>query len=143
MMEKINKELANWAYSRRRKTNMAIGITAVLLCEVARAYYRPFIYLNEINDFHIADTLGNSLGTVGAVFVFLSLLGHSNIRNHFLIRTTVISVLVYEVAHPLLGKPIDPWDLMATVIAGFFCEGLYRVIHERKQQDPLKLDTFS
>ena len=122
---------------------MAIGITAVLLCEVARAYYRPFIYLNEINDFHIADTLGNSLGTVGTVFVFLSLLGDSNIWDHFLIRTTVISVLVYEVAHPLLGKPIDPWDLMATVIAGFFCEGLYRVIHERKQQDPLKVDTFS
>jgi hypothetical protein len=143
MMEKINKELANWAYSRRRKTNMAIGITAVLLCEVARAYYRPFIYSNEINDFHIADTLGNSLGTVGTVFVFVSLLGHSKTQEHFLIRTTVISVLVYEVAHPLLGKLIDPWDLIATIIAGFFCEGLYRVIHERKQQEIFNSDTFS
>lgn len=143
IMEKLNKELANWVYSKRRVINMVIGITAVLLCEAARAYYRPFIYLNEINDFHIADTLGNSLGTVGAVFVFLSLLGRSNVQEHFLLRTVVISVLVYEFAHPLLGKPIDPWDLMATVITGFFCEGLYRVIHERKQQGPFKSDTFS
>lgn len=142
-MEKLNKELASWVYTKRRVINMAIGITAVLLCEVARAYYRPFIYSNEINDFHIADTLGNSLGTVGTVFVFLSLLGRSNAQDHFLMRTTVISVLVYEVAHPLLGKPIDPWDLIATMIAGFFCEGLYRVIHERKQQGSSKPDTFS
>lgn len=143
IMERLNKELANWVYSRRRKINMAIGITAVLLCEVARAYYRPFIYLNEINDFHIADTLGNSLGTAGTVFVFVSLLGHSKTQEHFLIRTTVISVLVYEVAHPLLGKPIDPWDLIATIIAGFFCETLYRVIHERNQQEIFNSDTFS
>lgn len=142
-MKTLNKELATWAYSKRRVINMAIGISAVLLYEAARAYYRPFIYLNEINDFHIADTLGNSLGTVGAVFVFLSLLGHSNAQEHFLIRTIVVSVLVYEMAHPLLGKPIDPWDLIATIIAGFFCEGLYRVIHERKQQHPFQPDDFS
>lgn len=143
IIKKLNEELASWAYSRRRVINMAIGITAVLLCEAARAYYRPFIYSNEINDFHIADTLGNSLGTVGAVFVFLSLLGRSSVQDHFLVRTVVISVLVYELAHPLLGKSADPWDLIATIIAGFFCEWLYRVIHERNQQDLFKSDTFS
>jgi hypothetical protein len=142
MMEKLKKEFADWVHSKRRMVNMLIGISAVLLYEAARAYYRPFIYSNGINDFHIADTLGNSLGTVGAVFVFLSLLGRSNIQDHFLMRTIVISILVYEVAHPLLGKPIDPWDLIATMIAGFFCGGLYRVIHE-KQQDSLKSNTSS
>ena len=106
-MEKFKSEITDWVLSKRRTINMVIGISAVLLCEVARAYYRPLIYSNKINDFHIADTIGNSLGTVATVFVFVSLLGHHSAQDYFLIRTVTISVLVYEVAHPLLGKPID------------------------------------
>ncbi len=115
---------------------MVIGLCAVLLTELAREYYRPLIYANQINDFHLADTLGNSLGTVATVFVFTSLLGRTQAQDYFLLRTTTIGVFVYEVAQPLLGKPIDPWDLVATVIAGFFCEGLYRLIHREKQPIP-------
>lgn len=133
-MEKLNGEIADWFHSKRRKVNMAIGMSAVLLCEAARAYYRPFIYSNEINDFHIADTLGNSLGTVGTVFVFVSLLGRTRTQDIFLIRTVVISVLVYELAHPLLGKPIDPWDMAATVLTGFVCEGLHRLLYGNEQK---------
>ena len=132
-MGKLRSEINDWLLSKRRMINMAIGLSAVLLCEVARAYYRPFIYSNELNDFHIADTLGNSFGTVAAVFVFASLLGHTHTQDYFLIRTVVISMLVFEVASPLLGKSIDPWDLVATVIAGFFCEGFYRLIHKQPQ----------
>ncbi len=117
--------------SKRRIINMAVGLSSVLLYEAARAYYRPFIYSNAINDFHIADTLGNSLGTVAAVFVFTSLLGHDGARDLFLIRTVTISVLVYELAHPLLGKSIDIWDMAVTVLAGVFCEGLYKLLHKQ------------
>ena len=140
-MGKLKSEITVWLLSKRRIINMVIGLSAVLLYEVARAYYRPFIYSNEINDFHIADTLGNSLGTVATVFVFTSLLGHTHTQDYFLLRTVIISVLVYEVAHPLLGKSIDPWDMVATVIAGFFCEGFYRLIHGQKQITPSQIDT--
>ena len=140
-MEKLKSKITDWLLSKRRIINMIIGLSAVLLYEAARAYYRPFIYSNEINDFHFADTLGNSLGTVATVFVFTSLLGHNHTQDYFLLRAVIISVLVYEVAHPLLGKPIDPWDMVATVIAGFFCEGFYRLIHGQKQSTPGKIDT--
>ena len=130
-MKKLRSELAIWMSSKRRIINMAVGLSAVLLTEVARAYYRPFIYSNAINDFHIADTLGNSLGTVAAVFVFTSLLGHDRAQDLFLIRTVTISVLVYELAHPLLGKSIDIWDMAVTVLAGVFCEGLYNLLHKQ------------
>lgn len=113
---------------------MMVGISAVILYETARAYYRPFIYSNGINDYHIADTLGNSLGTVATVFVFASLLGRQSAQDSFLIRAVTISVLVYEVAHPLLGKPIDPWDIAATVLAGLFCEVLYRILHGQQSK---------
>ena len=104
----------------------------MVVYEIARATYRPYIYSQGINDFHIADTLGNSLGTVAAIFVFTSLLGRDLAQDYFMIRTVTISVAVYELAHPLLGKPIDPWDLVATIITGVLCEILYRRINKNK-----------
>jgi len=113
--------------------NLLMGLSALVIYEVARVTYRPYIYSRGIYDFHIADTLGNSLGTVATIFVFVSLFGRDRAQAYFLIRTVTISVLVYEVAHPVLGKPIDPWDILATVLAGVFCEILHRLIHKQPQ----------
>jgi hypothetical protein len=128
-METLKDETINWLFSKRRVLNLMIGLGAIVLYEMARAYYRPFIYSNGIYDFHVADTLGNSLGTVAAVFVFASLLGRDRAQDYFVMRAVVIGGLVYEMAHPLLGKPVDPWDMVATVVAGFFCEGFHRLLH--------------
>ena len=132
-MQTLKIEFSNWLSSKRRIINLAIGLGTVLLYEAARAYYRPYVYSQGINDFHFADTLGNSLGTVATVFVFVSLLGRDLAQDYFVIRTVTISVVVYELAHPLLGKPIDLWDMVATALAGIFCEVLYRLFHERPQ----------
>ena len=132
-MKTLKTELSNWLASKRRIINLVIGISAVILYEAARAYYRPFVYSQGINDFHIADTLGNSLGTVATIFVLASLLGRDQAQDYFLIRTVTISVLVYEVAHPLLGKLIDPCDMVATVLAGVFCEILHRLLYKQPQ----------
>ena len=88
--------------------NLLMGLGAVVLYEIARATYRPYIYSRGINDFHIADTIGNSLGTVATIFVFTSLFGRDLAQDYFMIRTVTISLAVSELAHPLLGKPIDP-----------------------------------
>jgi len=141
-VQKLKTGIADWLHSKRRITNFIIGISAVVLYEIARATYRPYIYSQGINDFHIADTIGNSLGTVAAIFVFTSLLGRDLAQDYFMIRTVTISVAVYELAHPLLGKPIDPWDLVATVIAGFFCEGLHRLLHRQPQNIINKDEAF-
>lgn len=130
-MGKIKSEIDGWTLSKRRLINIVVGVSALLLTEAARTYYRPLIYAHHINDFHIADTLGNSLGTVTTVFIFVALLGRDNARDYFLICTVTISVLVFEVMHPLLGKPIDPFDMVATILAGAFCEGFYRLLHGR------------
>jgi len=132
-MQTLKTEIAEWLHSRRRIINLLIGLGAVVLYEIARATYRPYIYSQGINDFHIADTIGNSLGTIATVFVFTSLLGRDLAQDYFMIRTVTISVAMYELAHPFLGKPIDPWDLVATIIAGFFCEGLHRLLHRQPQ----------
>lgn len=40
-----------------RVASLAIGVAAVLLTEAARSFYRPFIYANALDDFHVASTV--------------------------------------------------------------------------------------
>ena len=113
---------------------MVVGVLALLVYEfIARPYYRPYIYANHITDFHIADTLGNSLGVVAAVFILVSLLGRQVEPNYFLINAVVIGSVLCELGHPMLGKPIDPWDVIATILSGGFCLLLYWVLHDRNK----------
>lgn len=129
-IKELKEEFVSWKFTPARGINLAVGFTALLIYEFfARPIYRPYIYSHQINDFHIADTLGNSLGTIATIFVFLGLIGNTRAQHDFLIKTITISLILYEVVHPLLGKPIDPWDVLATSITGVFCWVLYRVLH--------------
>jgi len=110
----IQNGIRSWKFTKARLINFTIGFTAILVYEfIARPIYRPYIYKNNINDLHIADTIGNSLGTVATIFVLIGLFGNSLSQNLFLIKIITMSVVLYEVAHPLLGKQIDPWDIVA------------------------------
>jgi hypothetical protein len=97
---------------------MLLGAGAVILTEVGRHVYRPFVYSRGMFDFHIADTMGNSLGTAATIFVLLALFGRDQDADRHVIVATTMGIALYELASPLLGKPIDPWDVAATLIAG-------------------------
>jgi hypothetical protein len=105
---------------------MVAGLVAIVFCELGRSYYRPYIYSNHIRDFHIADTLGNSLGTVATVLVFMSIFGRTFEQSVSTLRAAAVGVVVFELAHPLLGKVIDPWDILATLISAALVEVAYR-----------------
>ena len=125
--------IANWRFTKERIINLAIGLSAILILEfIARPIYRPYIYRNNIYDFHLADTIGNTLGTVATIFVFLGLIGQGRSQCLFLIKTITISVIFFEIAHPLLGKPIDPWDIVATILTGGLCFIAYNYFHPAK-----------
>lgn len=126
----LSEGIQNWKLTKERIINLTIGLSAVLIYEfLARPIYRPYVYNNNINDFHLADTIGNSLGTIATVFVLIGLLGQGRTQNLFLIKTITISVALYEFAHPLLGKAIDPWDILATLLTGGLCLILYTYIN--------------
>ncbi|MFD2513146.1 hypothetical protein ACFSRY_04665 [Pontibacter locisalis] len=122
--------ITSWKLTRERIINLTVGLSAVLIYEFfARPVYRPYIYKNHINDFHLADTIGNTLGTIATVFVLIGFIGQGRAQHYFLIKSITVSVALYEIAHPLLGKPIDPWDIIATVLTGGFCLIGYKLIH--------------
>lgn len=42
-----------------KKKSFILGLILLIIHIVLIKYYRPYIYTNEISDFHIADTLGS------------------------------------------------------------------------------------
>ena len=46
----------------------------------------------------------------------------------FLVKLVTVAVALYELAHPLSGKPIDIWDILATVITDMISYFLFRYI---------------
>ena len=122
-------ELRNWRWTNYKMINIAISISSLLIYEfLGRSLYRPYVYANSINDFHIADTLGNSLGTVATIFFFVALLSNNTAKGNFLIKLVTFSVILFEISHPLLGKPIDIWDIIATLITGSLCYFVFNLI---------------
>jgi hypothetical protein len=133
-IHELKQAIGNWRFTRRKGLYLFAALLALLVLEfLARPYYRPYIYRNNIHDFHIADTLGNSLGTFAAIYMFLFLLGGEKKHDRFILNTVVISVVLFELLQPLMGKPIDPWDVLATLIAGSLSLIAHTILYRRVQ----------
>lgn len=119
-------ELKRWKLTKYKVINFAIGLPALLIYEfIGRPIYRPYIYNNQINDFHVADTLGNTFGTFATLFFLIAIFSNDTEKGNYLIKLGTISVVVFELVHPILGKPIDIWDVVATVLTGFISYLIY------------------
>lgn len=125
-------ELQNWKFTRYRAINFVIGILALLFYEfIGRPVYRPYIYKNNLFDLHFADTLGNTFGTLTTIFFLIAILSHETTKGNYLIKLGTLSVVIYELVQPLLGKPIDLWDIGATVLTGFVSYFIYNSVFSK------------
>jgi glycopeptide antibiotics resistance protein len=132
-LNNFKTELKNWRFTKYKAINFAIGILALLIYEfVGRPIYRPYIYNNKINDFHIADTLGNTFGTLPTIFFLIAILSNDTTKGNYLIKLGTLSVVVFELIHPLLGKSIDIWDIIATILTGLVSYLIYNRIFKDK-----------
>ncbi len=132
----FKEELKNWKFTKYKLINFAIGISALLIYEfIGRPIYRPYIYNNKINDFHIADTLGNTFGTLPTIFFLIAILSNETTKGNYLIKLGTFSVVLFELAHPLLGKTIDIWDIIATILAGLVSYLIYNGIFKDKSNE--------
>jgi len=122
-------------YDRHTKITFIIGITAYFLTEMARSFYRPYIYANDIYDWHIADTIGNSLGTVTAIFMILTMAGRGTNWDWRLILIVIAGLLGYELLNLVSDRPFDFNDALATLIFGAL-SGLTYAILLRKNPRP-------
>ncbi len=96
------------------------AVVAFVLTEAGRYVYRPYIYRNDINDFGIADSMGNLGGIIVQVFFSLAILNSQKRKAYNVIGFLVAGYILYEVLQPFLPKGVFDWkDIYGTLIGGF------------------------
>ena len=105
-------------YTTLKKITFAIAISAYFLTEMARSFYRPYIYANGIDDWVIADTIGNSLGTITAIFMILTMSGRGSNCDWRLVGIVIAGLVGYETLNLAGDHPFDLNDVLATFIFG-------------------------
>ncbi|MCK5401767.1 MAG: hypothetical protein KAJ28_09035 [Flavobacteriaceae bacterium] len=97
-------------------------VTAVfwfLLTEAGRNIYRPFIYANKIDDYGIADSIGNSGGIIVQIFFMLAILNSPRKKVFRIIGFVVVGYILYEIVQPYLPRGVFDWkDIYGTLVGG-------------------------
>ena len=105
---------------------ISFGIT-----EIGRYIYRPIIYENNISDYGIADSMGNSGGIIVQLFFGLLIFNSSKIKGLRLIFFFIIGYILYEIAQLFLPKGVFDWkDIYGTIIGGLIGMLLFLLIHK-------------
>lgn len=119
--------MPSWTF---RLKNLAVGLVFLAITEAGRSLYRPWIYSQGIDDWGIADTLGNTFGTLTMVFIGIGLIGSDTSTDYRLIALFSGGLAVYELLQGPMGGAIDPKDLVASVVMGVASVFIYRALHK-------------
>jgi len=106
-------------------------LLSFVLTEIGRYVYRPFIYENNINDFGIADSMGNLGGIIVQLFFGLTVFNSTKKKGLRLISFFIIGYTLYEIAQPFLPKGVFDWkDIYGTFVGGIIGLLLFLLIHK-------------
>lgn len=120
----------------KRVIYLVTGSLAFLITELGRFVYRPYIYKNNIQDFGLADSIGNLGGIIVQIFVCLAIVNSPYKKGFNLILFLIAGYILYEFAQPYLPKgTFDCLDVYATVIGGLISLLLYFLIHKSIKQN--------
>lgn len=99
-----------------KKITLYVGLTAFFITEMTRSFWRPYVYKHDVFDCYFSDTVGNSFGTITAIYMLLTLAGKEKKQDWKLACFIIIGLIFYE----LLGYPskFDLNDVIATIIFG-------------------------
>ena len=103
----------------KRIIYFVIAVLVFFLTEIGRNIYRPFIYTNHIDDYGIADSIGNSGGIIVQIFFMLAILNSPRKKVFRVIGFIVIGYILYEILQPYLPRGVFDWkDIYGTLIGG-------------------------
>jgi len=107
-----------------------ITIWAFLITEAGRNIYRPYIYANNINDFGIADSIGNLGGIIVQIFFVLTILNSPKLKAYSGFILMIGGYILYEVLQLYLPRGVfDLKDIYGTIIGGAFAIIIFSVLH--------------
>ena len=106
-----------------------MAVIFFFLTEIGRKIYRPFIYSNNIDDYGIADSIGNSGGIIVQIFFMLAVLNSQGKKIFRVIGFIVIGYILYEILQPYLPRGVFDWkDIYGTIIGGIISILIWLVV---------------
>mgnify|MGYP001815835438 CR=1 FL=1 len=112
-----------------RVTYALVAVAAFILTEVGRSVYRPFIYENSIDDFGIADSMGNLGGIVVQIYASLAIINARGRKALNVIGFLVAGYILYEFLQLVLPKGVFDWkDIYGTIVGAIASTLLLLVI---------------
>ena len=113
-----------------------ITVLAFLLTETGRNIYRPYIYEHGIEDYGLADSIGNLGGIIVQIFLMLAFLNSPPQKVKNVIGFVTTGYIAYEMLQPYLPRGVFDWkDIYGTLIGGvvsFLLWGLINKFIENK-----------
>jgi len=101
-----------------------------LLTEAGRFIYRPYIYENNIDDWGLADSIGNLGGIMVQIFLMLAIFNSPKKKRFNLIIFLVLGYVLYEFLQPYLPKGVFDWkDVYGTIIGGIISAIIVTIIN--------------
>jgi len=96
---------------------LVITVGAFFITELGRNVYRPFIRSNGIQDFGIADSIGNLGGIIVQIFFICAILNPSRIQSYRWAGFLSVGYIAYEFVQPYLPRGVFDWkDIFGTLI---------------------------
>ena len=98
---------------------MVIAILAFVITEFGRNFYRPYIYRNQIEDYGLADSIGNLGGIIVQIFFTLAILNSKKKKAYHVFILLIAGYILYEIAQPYLPRGVfDLLDVWGTIVGG-------------------------
>jgi glycopeptide antibiotics resistance protein len=106
-----------------------LAVLSFFLTEAGRFVYRPYIYSNGIDDFGIADSMGNLGGIMVQIFLMLAVLNPPRKIAHHTFLFLVGGYILYEFMQLILPKGTFDWmDVYGTLVGGVIAYGVYHLV---------------
>jgi hypothetical protein len=110
-------------YTKKYIIAMVLGLGIAAICAILSKTYRPYIYENHLNDFHLADTFPNGLALpAGTLFLWGLFKGKGTFKKDILYG--IISLIIIEF---ILSATVDYRDIIATILSGGVTFCIYRI----------------
>ncbi len=113
----------------KRIMYFVVFVLMLVITEYGRFIYRPYIYKFGINDFGLADSIGNFGGIIVQIFFGLAVLNPVRKKAIHLILIFVFGYILYEIFQPLFPGGIFDWkDIAGTILGGLIGFGLFLIL---------------
>jgi len=115
--------------TRGRTISLVIFCCALVLTEIGRELYRPYIFQHGMQDFGLAAIVGNLFGTIAIIFFGIALVNANRRASLILTALVTLVLILYEFVQNFLPVSIFDWrDIVATLIGGGIAYLLVRAL---------------